>query len=319
MIGARERGTLGIVGTLVWDRIVEWNAGFGGQRDEPVERWGGIAYAVVAAAAALPARWKVRPIVKVGADLEEDAHELLAAIPRTDTSALRTVRERNNRVELRYESETDRTERLTGGVPGWTWEELETACADCDALLVNFISGFELALDTAERLGLEFQGPIYADLHSLLLGVADDGTRVPEGLLEWQRWCSCFDAVQVNEDEFERLDRSLDDDARADAILDAGPRLLVITRGGRGVTCVTPPVQAVVGARAVRRDVTLPAPRRGDPTGCGDVWGATMWSRMLAGDDVLVAARHANLRAASSLEHRGAEHLIRAFAIEGES
>lgn len=316
MIAAGERGTLGILGTLVWDRV-GWRSDVSDPPTEPAEHWGGIAYALVAAAAALPERWEMRPIIKVGADLAADAHELLASIPRADPSALRTVPERNNRVELRYESESDRTERLTGGVPGWTWEELETECADCDALLLNFISGFELALDTAERLRLEFRGPIYADLHSLLLGVADDGTRVPRALSEWRRWCGCFDAVQVNEAEFERLDRSLDTVARAGAVLAAGPRLLVITRGGRGVTCVTRPEHGVAG-RAVSRDVTLPTPRRGDPTGCGDVWGATMWSRMLAGDDVLVAARHANRRAAASLEHRGAERLIRAFAIEEE-
>ncbi|MDQ6611968.1 MAG: hypothetical protein M3Y64_06015, partial [Gemmatimonadota bacterium] len=47
----------------------------------------------------------------------------------------------------------------------------------------------------------------------------------------------------------------------------------------------------------------------GDPTGCGDVWGATYFSRLLAGDilpEAIVAANHA---AARNVEHRGASGL----------
>ena len=53
-----------------------------------------------------------------------------------------------------------------------------------------------------------------------------------------------------------------------------------------------------------------------DPTGCGDVFGATCFARLLAGDDVtgalraanLAGARNATFRVASGLAHhlRGA-------------
>jgi sugar/nucleoside kinase (ribokinase family) len=42
-----------------------------------------------------------------------------------------------------------------------------------------------------------------------------------------------------------------------------------------------------------------------DPTGCGDVWGSTYFSRLLAGDDISDAMRSANRAAGRNVERRG--------------
>jgi sugar/nucleoside kinase (ribokinase family) len=47
----------------------------------------------------------------------------------------------------------------------------------------------------------------------------------------------------------------------------------------------------------------------GDPTGCGDVWGATYFSRLLAGDDIRSAMRSASVAASRNVDHRGATGL----------
>ena len=52
-------------------------------------------------------------------------------------------------------------------------------------------------------------------------------------------------------------------------------------------------------------------PLAGDPTGCGDVWGATFFGRLLAGDGLEVAMREANRLAARNVDHRGARGLFR--------
>ena len=327
MRSGRQRGTLGIMGTLVWDRIVP-----SASPSDALEGWGGIAYALVAAAAVLPSGWTLRPLIKVGDDFDERARPLLRSLPRLDSSSMLTVRAPNNRVELRYHSDADRTERLSGGVPGWSAVELRRACTGCDALLVNFISGHELSLTAAEELRTGFPGPMYADLHSLFLGIESDGTRVPRALDEWRRWCACFDAVQMNEAEFALVASSVPD-APEREVLGTGVRLLAITRGRRGATYVTfdgegcDPYQwsgrstdsrssSMAGARVVTRDVRLPAARRGDPTGCGDVWGAVMFARLLAGDGVRRSAEEANRLAALNVEQRGVERLMEAFASE---
>jgi sugar/nucleoside kinase (ribokinase family) len=50
-------------------------------------------------------------------------------------------------------------------------------------------------------------------------------------------------------------------------------------------------------------------PREGDPTGCGDVWGATFFCSLFAQRDIDEAMRRANAAAARNVEHRGATGL----------
>ena len=95
--------TLGVVGTLVWDRIHDRDG-----RSTPIEEWGGITYALAAATAALPAGWRLLPIVKLGRDLAQEGRRFLRELPGLDDSGVVVVPEPNNRVELRYESSTRR-------------------------------------------------------------------------------------------------------------------------------------------------------------------------------------------------------------------
>src|SRR5690606_18327278 len=138
---------LGILGTMVWDRIFARDG-----RSEPVEEWGGITYALAAAEAARAPGWELVPLIKVGRDLEHRAFEFLRSLPGMRLDGVRIVPEPNNRVDLRYEDQHRRTEKLSGGVPGWTWAELQPLVEGLDALYVNFISGFELDLPTAIQL-----------------------------------------------------------------------------------------------------------------------------------------------------------------------
>jgi sugar/nucleoside kinase (ribokinase family) len=314
---------LGVLGTMVWDRIHARDA-----RTEPVEEWGGISYALAAASAGATREMTIVPIVRVGADLAERAFRFLRELPRVDLdSGIRVVPEPNNRVELRYLDRERRCERLSGGVRAWTWAELQPVVADVDALYINFISGFELELPTALALRAHFAGPIYADLHSLLLGIGPDGVREPRPLDAWREWLRCFDAVQVNEDELAMLAHAWGDPwlFAAEAVGDE-PRLLLVTLGERGAAYVAAagldedprswqrsPL-LVPGARSVGpvRTQHVPPelrPREGDPTGCGDVWGASFFCGLLAQRGLDEAMARANAAAARNVEHRGASGL----------
>ncbi len=61
------------------------------------------------------------------------------------------------------------------------------------------------------------------------------------------------------------------------------------------------------------RTALIPAPRVDtlDPTGCGDVFGAVLCARLLAGDPVEPALREANRLAARNAAFRGAGGLSR--------
>ena len=310
------RRRLGVIGTFVWDVIHGRDP-----RNAPVEEWGGITYALGALDAALPPDWEIVPVMKIGSDLAEKARGFLRTLRRiAPDAALVEVPFPNNRVELRYQSAERRTERLTGGVPGWTWAALRPLLDGLDALYVNMISGFELDLETATLMRQRFRGPIYCDLHSLTLAVQPGGLRTLQPLPNVAAWCRCFDLIQVNEDELAMM--APDGLALAATAMAAGVRNLLVTLGKRGVVYFAEPgferlddlrVAPRPGAGPLRTSLVPASAARvsgpGDPTGCGDVWGATYFSRLLAGDIMTDALRRAMDAAARNVEHRGASGL----------
>jgi hypothetical protein len=313
---ARKR--VGVIGTFVWDTIYGRDPG-----SRPVEEWGGITYALSGFDAALPDDWEIVPLIKVGSDLVERAREFVATLPRmASDAALIEVPYPNNRVELRYETSERRCERLTGGVPGWSWLGLKPLLGGLDALYINFLSGWELDLETAQLVRQHFRGPIYCDLHMLVMAVQPSGWRALQPLANVADWCACFDLLQVNEEEVTAM--APDPMGLAATAMRAGVRCLVVTLGRRGAVYFAEPgfdrltdlarrrtLAAAVGP--VRTEL-IPPPylvTDADPTGCGDVWGATYFSRLLAGDSLAEAMRAAHRAAARNAEHRGATGLSR--------
>ncbi len=304
---------LGVVGSMVWDEIHG--------RDPaapPVEEWGGIAYALGAFDASLPPGWEIVPLIKVGSDLRQPAAEFLRELRRmAPGTRFAEVPVPNNRVVLRYSTGDRRTERMSGGVPGWTWAELGPMVRDLDAVYLNFISGFELELGTAQALRQGFPGFIYADLHSLLFGMPPDGVRVLRPLADPAAWLQCFDVVQMNEDEMGQF--AADPMAAAALALGAGVRLLVVTLGARGAVYFEGSsgphrlggLAAAGGTSGPIRTALIPAPAVDalDPTGCGDVFGAGLCAGLLGGLPAPEAIAQANRLAARNAALRGARGL----------
>lgn len=292
---------LGVLGTLVRDTIRH----FGAHR--PVEAWGGIAYALTALDAVLPPGWTLVPLVKVGGDLHGTATAYLRSFARVgDRTCVLRVPEANNRVELVYSTSSERTETLTGGVPGWSAAELATVLPTLDALYVNFIAGWELGLEAARRVRAECRGPTYADLHSLFLGIDADGRRYPRPIAAAEEWARCFDTVQMNGDEFALFAADSGEPWTVAAWALAGRSgTIVVTHGAEGVEFMT---STRAADSPVRHRLPVPdGPAPGDPTGCGDVWGAAFFVHTLAGDDLVQAATKASRMARSKLGSSGAE------------
>ena len=297
---------------MVWDLI------YG--RDPvspPVEEWGGIAYGLSGIDAALTDEWQIVPLIKVGRDLADESSRFLRTLEHLAPGARCVeVPAPNNRVTLRYESAERRCERMSGGVPGWTWAELGPMVNDLDAIYTNFISGFEMGLGTAQALRQGFHGPLYADFHSLFLGMNQDGIRRLQPLPHATSWFGCFDVVQMNEDEMQQL--SPDPLSLAAQAIGAGVSLLTVTLGPRGAAYVARPGFDRLEDRnrpssGSLRTALVAAPSTDalDPTGCGDVFGGTMMGRLLAGDSVEEALTFANRMAARTAAYRGATGLNR--------
>ncbi|MFQ5551125.1 MAG: carbohydrate kinase family protein, partial [Gemmatimonadales bacterium] len=229
------------------------------------------------------------------------------------------VPESNNRVTLRYHSDTRRSERLWGGVPGWSWQELGALVIDLDVIYVNFISGFEMDLATATALRTGFDGPIYVDFHSLMLGLDPDGDRRPRPLSNLAHWLGCFDCIQVNDVEMSLMGSNpMEVAATAFA---HGVRLVVVTMGERGAAYFTQrPLDLFNHQRSAGPIETALIPTeqvdRGDPTGCGDVFGAGLVAQLVRPVDLETAIRTANALAGRNLQSRGATNLH--YALKGE-
>ncbi len=318
---------VGVIGTFVWDVIYGRD-----QRTVPIEEWGGITYALAGLDAALSDDWEIVPLLKVGADLADRARTFVHGLRHiAPDAALVEVPYPNNRVELRYHDAERRSEYLSGGVPGWTWLGLKPLLesARLDALYVNFLSGWELDLETAQLLRAHFSGPIYCDLHMLVMAVQPDGLRVPRPLPDVAAWCACFDVLQVNEEEMAMM--APDPMMLAATAMAAGVSCLCVTLGSQGTVYVAAPgfhaladiprrgavatsPRGGFGGLGALRTARLPAAAvrltgDGDPTGCGDVWGATHFSRLLSGDNLEDAMASASRAAARNVEHRGASGL----------
>lgn len=306
---------LGVLGTMIWDTIEGRTPGAGA-----VEEWGGIGYALAALDAALPAGWSVVPLVKVGRDLAPRAAEFLGTLNRTEPGArFVEVPGANPRVRLRYVDSERRCEGLTGGVPPWTWAELGPMTLGLDAVYANFITGMECDLATMQALRHAFRGPVYGDLHSLALGTRLGGERYYRPIEEALAWLNCLDVAQVNEAEMGQLGD--DPLTLATAALERGTGAVCVTLGSRGAVYVAAadfkdlapgrarPAATLHGGLVQTALVAAETPAVGDPTGCGDVFGATLVARLLGGTALEPAIRAANAAARLNVGYRGASGL----------
>ena len=314
---------LGVIGTMVWDTI--WRESQAGSR---VEEWGGISYALAAADAVGLAGLKVRPVLRLGRDLAERGFQFLGSLSNIESDHAVLVDDAPNpRVELRYRGTERWCERLHGGIPSWNWTELAGSIEGCDALYVNFITGYEFDLDTAQRLRRQFRGPIYADIHSLMLAKDPHGERSLQPLRRWEEWLSCFDIVQVNEDELNVLSADWGDPwSFAADVIGRTTGVLFVTLGPAGAAYV----MAENALRLWQEHGSMPAASRltrtgrlktepigeGDPTGCGDVWGITAFLGLIEGLDIEAAMQRANTAARANVQHRGTSGLSRYLRLE---
>ena len=150
--------------------------------------------------------------------------------------------------------------------------------------------------------------------------------RTPQELPSWGAWLRCFDAVQMNAEEFELLGRAVGDPwALAAQIVGPELKLITITLGAGGAGYVAgaafqsdprywPDTRHRLATPGPARSGTAPAEGVevvGDPTGCGDVWGATFLARLLGGDQLEQAMIEANRIASKNVGHRGVSGLHR--------
>ena len=272
------------------------------------ESYGGLLYSILALAEIAADRATIYPICNVGRDMEDVVREKLAPYPQVKLDGIRFVPGKNPHCFLDYDAQGRKRETLRYDVPQLSLSQIEPFLG-CDAMCFNFITGMELALETAQGVREAAAGLLLMDVHSLTLGIDDNRRRFWRVPPQWKAWVGCVDVVQMNEQEGALLaGESLDGESAtcrfASRVLAAGPSALIITRRYRGSELIVQDDRTEV---AIHRFAAAPIGEPRDETGCGDTFlmGYT-WAFLNTGDRA-VASRFANRVAGINVCLRGIE------------
>ncbi len=278
---------IAIIGTVVLDQICD-------VQGRVTESPGGLLYSISALQAVCNKEDRIIPISRVGSDFYEDLCTLLNDDQRIDLSGLIPFEGRNNRVVLTYNTPQERIERSLYPMPPLTIQEL-TPAFTADVVLLNFISGWEVELETYRELATNIKGPLAVDLHSLTLAREADGTRRPRFVENIGPYLQPATVIQFNENEFKRI--SKENLQRFFKIYCFDQYKIVnLTLGHRGSLTVYRSGEEV-NSLAVAPPAKIKVV---DPTGCGDVFFVGFAIPYFKTKDVAFSAEQANRLAALS-------------------
>ena len=299
---------VGIIGLINHDTIYM----AGGRR---IQDLGGILYNTTVMADLVGEGDALYPISRIGTDCYDAMRAMLDPRPVVSNRGVRVSRTGTSRNRIRYDENMEKVEQLTNHIGPIPFEQIEPFL-DLDALLVNFIVGDDLSLETMAAVRERATGLLYLDVHNLCLGIDAEGYRLRRAPEDWQRWIEMFDVVQMNEVEA-RLLAGADNEAEAAcgpgvpvrpgqpggpldseddfiafgrSVISLGPSVCVITRGPLG------PVTVFRTDRETRAIAIPSEPAREvvDTTGCGDAFAAGFVVEYAATKDPVGATRLAN-------------------------
>jgi len=293
---------IAVIGTVIKDTIYPYGGG-------EVHSLGGIFYTLSVLANLVDEGWQIYPVCRLGSDIYEDVLSRLRGFLCIRNEGIRKESALNTRVTLLYETRERRQERLTHRLPPLTLEEMKPVL-DCDVLLVNFITGFEMRLDTFRRVAEEAQGLLYVDFHSLTLDIDEEGKRSYRKPAHWRDWIQGVEVLQMNEMEAATLAGTAPEQAESlrefgRSLVTSSVKIFNLTLGSRGSWLFyTKDGQAVVEAiEPLRVEVA-------DVTGCGDAFAAGFIVSYLQSGDPRRAARDANTVAGLNCTFKGTEELM---------
>jgi len=293
---------IAVIGAIVYDEIITAD-GVGR------ESFGGITYNIAALSSIVDDDTTIYPVTNVAEDRWDGVAELLSQYPLVKRDGIERVPGRLTAARLVYTSPTWRDETVLHMMPPLTAQRLSGAL-DSEAVLVNFINGTELDLDSFIGLRENAPGFLHLDVHNKVARFDEQGKKSHLPFADWREWLARVDAAQMNEFECEmtvgRKLREQRDFVEAGAqIVAGGTPIVLITLGPLGSVLV------------YRRDgdiywVANPAlavERVVDTTGCGDSFSAGfLWSYLQCRDPVRSNAA-ANIVAGVNCTVSGIGHL----------
>ena len=299
-----------VIGTINRDTLIF-------PRGKRTESFGGILYNL-SALSGLGGKWmEVYPVCNVGYDVYGRVREILESYKNVRPDGVKKVRRKNNHASLLIDQESERQEVLKNRVPVLSFSQIEPFL-ECDVILVNFISGFDITLSTLKKIRRSTAALIFMDVHSLTLGIRRDGRRFFRSPKSWKEYIKQADLVQTNMAELSVLaEKSLKSpsDIRdfGEYVLSLGPRALLVTLGEEGAVMI---YRHGKGCR-LKKDEGVKVRGFKDATGAGDAFSAGFLACYLRTRNLMRSLDFANRVAEQTCKTSGVEEvavLVRKYA-----
>jgi pfkB family carbohydrate kinase len=141
-----------------------------------------------------------------------------------------------------------------------------------DGILLNMITGFDVKPEQLKGIREKYKGIIYFDVHTLSRGLDKDMKRDFRLIPEFENWASNINIIQANEEEIKTINQQNDELSIAKEILNAGPEILIVTKGEFGARAYFKKKNEIqsVFKSSIKVNVN-------NKIGCGDVFGAVFF------------------------------------------
>jgi sugar/nucleoside kinase (ribokinase family) len=271
------------------------------------QSFGGIFFSLVTLSALMAPTDTVHPVFGIGEAEHDDFLKMLEKYPNIDTSGIFKLKGNTNHVHLFYDNERNSriecSKHISDPIP---FNKIRPYL-DTDGILINMISGSDITLETLDKIRMsvrDVRTPIHFDFHSLTLGIDQDYKRFRRPLADWRRWCFMLNSIQMSEDEASGLTaENFDEPTLVNHLMSLMVSAFVVTRGDRGAT-------AILQENKKLSRYDFPGASFGpvvDPTGCGDVFGASFLHSFLKQKNYKLAAEFANQVAGMKATFKGTE------------
>lgn len=267
---------------------------------------GGITYSVVAGGL-LDEGVEVVPVIGLHNDDAPYFTQLLEKLAPVNLSGIYTVDFPTRRVNLFYEGENDRWECSTQPIEPTPFERI-VPFLPAEGIHLNLISGSDIALPTMQKMRKAApDSHIHLDLHNIVMQLLPDSKRVRVPRADYLEWCRYADTVQMNEDEANVIDNSVNERrVLAEKVLESGAKAFIITLAEKGF------ILFEKRDGQVSEHFFPPKPTNVvDPTGSGDVLGAAFLHALVRGKDFREAAEVGAEMAAKKVAVAGPGGMLR--------
>ncbi len=158
-----------------------------------------------------------------------------------------------------------------------------------DSIFINMITGFDIPLETLEKIREKFNGFIYIDIHSLARGLAENNMRNFRKIPHIERWLKCVDIIQVNETEFATLSHKTNEDDIIKELFNYGLKGIIITLADKGIKSF------VINKGNIEKQEIEPLKIiQKNSVGCGDVFGSAFFYNYCKSNNFIDSINKAN-------------------------